>query len=382
MKFADLPEKQQAIWYEMVANLGIDYTARSMPFGRICIAPDLDTFVKNFNIKPLPNVRQSLAEARSFTELSSEDVRHALIHHVNGSAPITDAGVKAALNKAAGPFLFEAQVAQDITVTASNPLIINSNTTVTAYGVVTIKDGGYIQISVLCHFQAVTLLKESTSGASPGKGYDFLILGSNGNRGSDGAQGTAGKDGTEGAALVVKCAGDDIPGSPGGKGNNGGNGNDGLPGGDGGNSPSVVITIQKDLQATISVLNQGGDGGNGSNGGNGGKGGKGGKGGYEGHCGAYLEKGGNGGNGGTGGTGGNGGNSIITFKSNNGSTVLTTNGQARGGQGSTGGSAGEGGEGGASGGRGAKPGDPGSSGTSAGTNGHQGNLGGSGTIEI
>jgi len=374
----------------MVTRLGIDPSARPMPFGRICIAKDLDTFAQNFNSRPQPKTERSLAEERPLEELSSEAVRHALIAHVNGSAPITNPCVKTALSKAAGPFLFEAQVAQDITVTAENPLIINSNTSITAYGVVTIKDGGFIQISVPCHFQAVTLYKEQGDTLPQGT-HDFLIAGRDGTPGANGQQGITGIAGAAGTPGQAHCTYANCKnGTAGGTGGNGGDGLAGSPGSDGGNSQQVVITIH-DLCSDISVLNQGGQGGVGGNGGNGGNGGSGGNGGADDTCGTATVNGGNGGNGGIGakganggkgGNGGSGGTSTIYCSTNNGSKVMCTNGQATGGTGGNGGMAGNGGNGGSSGGRGAIPGNPGSSGASSGSNGPQGNYGDSGVINV
>ena len=390
MMFASLSRHHQDLWHKMLEKLDVDPTVRAMPFIVAGLAKNIEQLRHEFTgttLKSPPRDPRDAVPDHPVDRLSDGQLREAVIRDVNGMAPIADSILRAALSRRAAPFPYLAYVADDIVVTAEKPLIINSSTAVTAFGVVTIRSGGYIKIQVPCHFQCVTLVKEA--GLGPGAGHDFMIVGADGADGEDGADGPDGKNGEKGNDAKATCD-SLIDGGPGGGGGPGGPGAGGAPGHDGAPGPTIVISIN-DLQSTISVLNQGGAGGRGGYGGNGGRGGDGGKGGNADNCGGRWAQGGSGGDGGPGGDGGNGGpggnggeggTSVINFSARNGIEVLVTNGQAPFGQGGRGGDVGRGGKGGEGGGVGASPGKSGNPGTKPGADGPLGNRGSQGTVRL
>lgn len=294
----------------------------------------------------------------------------------------------------------DAYAAQSLDITKDNPLIINSSTSVAIFDKITIKSGGYIEISVPCSFQCNTMEVKYDGTASP-KEYHILVTGQAGKNGEDGSSrpadlgktppalstaknGANGVDGTEGKCDC--CHG--VPKEDGTVGGNGENGAAGVPGSDGvkgSNGPQVFISIGE-LINDLTIYNSGGKGGDGGKGESGGNGGNGGNGGASKTCCAFYTKGGDGGNGANGGNGasggngansGNGGEVSVSYKSTVGAHINTHCLRGSGGKGGSGGLAGAGGRGGNSGGRGSKPGNNGQPGTNgqSGKDGLEGNIG-------
>jgi hypothetical protein len=320
-------------------------------------------------------------------------LKRAAVDHCLGISPIQEQVVLDEAEKRFAVQPLYIYVAPDIVVTAQDPLIIDSTQSVTIYGHVQIVAGGYIQISVPCHFQCQVLQKVSPQHASSviDADYDFILRGKDGPAGNNGEAGALGTTGGGGARAECDLAGGCVQseGKSGGNGGNASNGNDGYDGFNGEDSPSVIISIG-DLQSTVTLFNVGGSGGTGGRGGTGGKGGRGGSGGKDTICWACQASGGNGGNGGDGGSGGNGGNggnggsggySIAYYATGNSSAVLVTNGQSSGGEFGQGGASGPGGDPGAGGGRNASGGQSGNAGK-PGNRGYKGNPGAAGNVDI
>ncbi|HYD30802.1 MAG TPA: hypothetical protein VEB64_08065, partial [Azospirillaceae bacterium] len=258
-KFSELSSNSKARWNKRLNAIGIDYSMHNRPLWRTVHVNSLEEFAEAFQSAPAANLRSSIVDGRSVESLSADEMRRAAQEHVFGSAPISDPAIRAELSRRLRPFVFDAMVAPDIIVTATNPLIIDSGRVVTAYGTVTIEDGGYIDISVPCHFQAEVVVKGSGGG---GAVADFVVHGVNGTPGNAGAVGYTGVAGANGAKAVANCSGSDVPATPGQPGQGGGDGVRGLNGTNGSDGPTVQITIN-DLRSSITVVNSGGNGGNG-----------------------------------------------------------------------------------------------------------------------
>jgi len=267
-----------------------------------------------------------------------------------------------------------------------SPYEINSTSVPVTFDTVTLKNGGYIKITVSCTFSSTTFIKE-TGGQSTTK-YDIQVLGTNGETGTPGAQGANQDQATNGGDARCDAAG-------GGCAHFGRNGTDGLPGNPGtdalisqpathgSNAPNVTLNLGE-IIGSISVLNQGGTGGKGGMGGKGGTGQQGGNGGKSKQCaGTFCHSGdggkggdgGDGGNGGNGGDGGDGGTVRIFYTSDSpANSVIAQATQAKGGDAGAGGDAGEGGWGGSGGGNN-KKGNDGKSGNASLISGNDGDLG-------
>lgn len=180
--------------------------------------------------------------------------------------------------------------ARDITVTAENPLIIGPDSpyaqkdptlgAVAAFGTVTVKSGGVIEISIPVNITADRFIFE---GPKPGV---IKLVGIDGTPGRDG---DPGQDGAKGADATGGRSIDEILGfhttpfcidqpTPGGRGGSGGDGHRGASGGDGDCRASWVGIMAGELSGRILVQLVGGNGGKGGNGGRGGNGGVGGAG--------------------------------------------------------------------------------------------------------
>ncbi|WP_175438271.1 hypothetical protein [Fusibacter sp. 3D3] len=159
----------------------------------------------------------------------------------------------------------------DVTITKMSPLIIEDEHYTKAFGIITLEQGGYIEILVDCSFTIDELVKvDGEASKSP----DIIVKGIDGNVGKHGENGEEGK-------LGAICE-------------------------------IVIENLKSDLNVHVYG---GGEGGLGGLGGDGGKGGDG----------SYGANGGNGGDGqeGTfGGNGGSGGVLTITYKTENESQVI------------------------------------------------------------
>lgn len=287
------------------------------------------------------------------------------------------------------PFIpLHVYLAPDIVITAANPLIISSASAVTNFGVVTIKDGGYIDISTDCQFVCDQLIK-IPGGSSPADA-DIVVHGKDGVSGLSPDTKSQANKGDDGSGASCDCCGGTVAhhASPGG---NGADGLDGKGAGDGEHAvkfgPNVTILINK-LSSTVSIAQRGGTGGNGGDGAHGQQGGNGGKGGDGTTCGAYKPdgaKGGTGGAGGGGGASGSGGNagsggqlSVHYSPETASNRVIASNSSSYGGRKGHPGSGGSGGMGGAGGDRGGSQGGNGSKGAGGsdlGMNGQDGERG-------
>src|SRR5581483_7845644 len=156
----------------------------------------------------------------------------AAVDHCLGISPITEQAVIDEAEKRFAVQPLYVYAAPDITVTPENPLIIDSTQSVVVYGRVTIVAGGYIEISVPCHFQCQVLEKVSQDGVASGAAYDFILRGKNGQTGKEGETGATGTKGGNGANAQCDQAGGCVKtdGKPGGNGGNASNGNDGYDG--------------------------------------------------------------------------------------------------------------------------------------------------------
>lgn len=312
--------------------------------------------------------------------------RQAVVNHIFGRKALQADALTAAEQRF--PFMpLYAYQADNLTVTAEKPLRINRNSSVTNYGTVTIQDGGFIEISVDCHFVCDALIK-IPGGTSPAS-HDLTVHGRDGDNGNTPAALPQAKTGDPGDGAACDCCGGTVAhdagvGGDGQPGVTGGAGTDGTPGG---NGPTVYVSIGK-LTGTLTVLARGGNGGNGGSGAAGQQGGNGGKGGDGTTCGAYQPDGAKGGPGGKGGDGGasasgknagNGGFLSIQYEPDSGASMLiATNGIGTGGSKGRPGAAGAGGNGGAGGSHGGQQGAPGAEGavgSDIGTSGNDGQKG-------
>jgi len=276
--------------------------------------------------------------------------------------------------------------APNITITKDHPLIITGGQTLASYGVVTVEEGGYIEIGTHCNFHADKITGQTSETL-------FRVIGRDGKDGRNGAHGSPGSVGARGRDGTCKCTmyrGDDP--TPGGVGSDGTPGHNGSAGEQGDGGYTITITIEK-LNFSIYVSARSGNGGNGGHGGHGGRGGDGGEGGGARQCGddwTHYTYGGDGANGAKGGNGANGGNGgpPITVQ------VCYTPARpeikvwpvpcapSRGGEGGMGGAPGQAGHGGESGFAGVHPGQPGAPGSPVGQNGERGTDGQPSTINI
>ncbi len=390
-----LTVEQMQHWQKRVADLGIAPDQKHD--GRTPHISNTQSLHELARKVGAPMLQQSRPGVLKSVHLADPSKAHnlrlklAAVDHCLGISPITEQAVIDEAEKRFAVQPLYVYAAPDITVTPEDPLLIDSTQSVTVYGHVTIVAGGYIKISVPCHFQCQVLQKVSPGNVAAGSAYDFIICGKDGLGGKEGERGAEGTPGGAGANAQCDLAGGCIAsnGQQGGNGGNASNGNDGYDGFNGDDAPSVILSIG-DLQSNVTLLNVGGNGGPGGRGGPGGKGGVGGAGGKDTTCWACQASGGNGGNGGNGGDGGHGGNggnggngsySIAYYKSNNSSAILVTNAQASGGEFGQGGSAGDGGDPGAAGGRNASGGQSGNAGK-PGNRGFKGNSGAAGRVDI
>jgi hypothetical protein len=248
---------------------------------------------------------QSPIDAGKILSMEPGLARQALLNHIFGHKQLSTAAIAAAEQRFRFMPLMVYQ-APDIVVSAQSPLIISSVSSIVNYGTVTIKDGGYIDISVDCNFTCDVLEKIAGDGAAP---FDLMIRGVDGNAGnSPPAKGKA-NNGSPGSSAACDCCGGTIAqqAGPGATGQSGVSGDDAGVGQPGATGPMVNITIGH-LIGTVTVAARGGNGGPGGVGGTGGIGGDGGAGGSGATCGAFYANAGDGGNGGLGGRGGSAAN--------------------------------------------------------------------------
>jgi hypothetical protein len=269
-------------------------------------------------------VAESNLTPEKVAELSYSQLRSAIVAHLTRTRRISDAKVKAAIEKRLPKIGVQLRAAPDITITKDKPLIIDEPSGLLNYNKMTIKNGGYIEISADCAIVAVTFVREP-GGGNP-KPADIFIHGEDGVDRQPGTGGSAGTDGRNGDRFRCDSAGGCCK-SDGQRGGDGTDGGDAKPGERGGDAaafgPQVTLALGT-VSGLASLFNRGGNGGRGAAGGKGGDGGKGGKGGDGGmcvgcHCGSGS--GGNGGDAGDGatnadgGNGGNGSNVIVTYVS-------------------------------------------------------------------
>jgi hypothetical protein len=373
-----------ARYNERAKHLGLDPNAFAS--GRIPVVISVEGIERMRTLVALPSaahVPESPLSPEKMQSVEDGVARHAIVNHIFSVKSLSAATLHAADHRFRHIPLFVYQ-APDIQVTALNPLIINRNSSVTNFGVVTIKDGGYIDISVDCNFTCDVLQK--IAGGNTGAPYDLSIHGTHGGAGDTPAAKPAGQTGDGGSNAECSCCGGDVAhgSTNGGNGVSGADGDSASNGHNGLNGPTVYVSIGN-LIGTLTVAAAGGTGGRGGSGGTGGAGGTGGVGGNGETCGAFHPDGavggvgGNGGNGGAaadGGDAGNGGMTTINYTASNPSSrVVASNLAAPGGRkgdAGTGGGAGAGGAGGSGGGSQGAPGTKGNNGSDSARDGAKG----------
>lgn len=366
-----LNAEQQQRYRSRVSELGLDPDFHDGPWPVMLPVRGIDNLRRVAGLADMKHEQSSPLTAEKIEGLTNMMARQAVSNHVFGVRGLADSKTSAALEQRFPVFPVLAYTAADIVITAANPLIINRNSAVTVFGKVTLKDGGYIVISVDAHF-ACEVLEKIPGGQSP-MPNDITVQGLDGAPGDSGNSPGKAKNGDNGGNAECDCCGGAVAhgasnGQNGADGSDGGNGFNGV---DGMNGPNVRISIGS-LKGNLTVLQRGGNGGPGGEGGRGGEGGDGGKGGSGTTCGAFQPDGGRGGNGGVGGNGGagsNGGNAgnggyltVVYTPADANSGVIGNNSLGRGGLRGSPGIGGKGGQGGAAGARGGTAGEAGKNG--------------------
>jgi hypothetical protein len=391
-----LDAQAEAAWRESVQRLGLDperVRRRSAHFYQV-IVRGLAANERLHQAPVLQDQVPSPLEHGNLDAASPERLIQALRLHLMGMSVIRDPEVLRRVEEYAD-ITYNVYAAPDVDVTKDKPLLIDSGHAITTYGEVRLHPGGYIRVTVPCHFRCQVLRKVGGAAAGASEemtAADIRVLGQDGTdvkedesywTRKNGKNGNTGQPGPD----AVSC-------TPGGNGQPGGNGADGQPGdrgSNGGAAPEVAFTI-RELQSSVSVLTCGGRGGNAGSGGRGGAGGSGGKGGAGRWCGAEWVRAGNGGqggdggngaNGGVGGDGGKGGTVVLRVeKLAPGVEILRLTPPSPAGRGADGGIPGIAGQGGEAGGPGGGPGQNGRPGPKTGTRGGDGTTGAVGEIKV
>jgi hypothetical protein len=385
----------RSAWLSALEELGLDPDIDANGHPRLLLTRKLEQLSDWYGIPQAANAETNTITSEKLEKLPLPNVRRYVARHVTGESVIRDENVVTALEKRVQHFPFYVVAAEDVVVTAEDPLIISKSGTRTEFNTVTIEPGGYIKILADCVFRCQELIRGAGDQiTAPGDDrYDFIIAGPDGHHGDHGDPGDTPKQSNAGNDAECDCCGGAIahgatngaPGKPGGKGHNGLDGDRGFDG------PIAHICVNNPIEDAFSLINRGGNGGNGGAGGNGGNGGKGGNGGNGTTCGAFQPngraggkggKGGLGGNGGDGGDGGNGGNVLIKIAETSKGTFLTRDEPGRGGKKGPGGPRGHGGNGGDAGAHGGTHGAPGEEGDADGQDGQPGTDGRAGTTTV
>jgi hypothetical protein len=378
-------------WRTRLTALGLDPDRDAVNIRILKHTRSLAEYKAWFDCVPVPDAEVNDVRPEKIATIPDGLVRRYVTEHVFQQRIIDNPETIAALEQRVGRFYLFVQAAPDIVITGANPLLINSTGTITIYNTVTIKDGGYIKITVPCKFECQTLTKEQTGGTSP---YDVFVVGIDGANDTKGPTPPIPPPAANGQNAECDCCGGAVKhhATPGAPGTDGGSGGDAMgyakPGQPG---PEVYFFIDSALTGTVSFLNQGGTGGAGATGGYGAQGGQGGKGGNGTTCGAFYPDGANGGPGGKGGNGGNGsdgrdggagGTLTIRVPEAQRTNILVTNGNAPGGAKGSRGLKGVGGQGGAGGSHGGSAGPDGKPGDTDGLDGRPGAPGTKGKTTI
>lgn len=270
------------------------------------------------------------------------------------------------------PMSLAVYAAQNITITAANPLVLNSDQIgLYNFGVVTVEPGGVIEVLTAAQMdsQVFNGLTGMSAGATATVDPTIKFIGANGSNGTNGTAGTSGANGgnaVQGSPSSNNCDCNNPSPVAATASGNGTAGSSGTRGADGSITGTSVFSLGA-VSGPIQVIYIGGVGGNGGAGMAGGSGGNGGNaaGAAASPCnnsypGTPSGNGANGGNGGNGGNGANGPNVTIYYTSITSDTTFSidTSSIAAG----VGGAAGAGGAAGTGGTGGGTAGSPGSAG--------------------
>ncbi|MGK5052058.1 hypothetical protein [Janthinobacterium sp. RB2P8] len=299
------------------------------------------------------------------TEAQKETVVQALhAYLVGNSNKVKD--YEPIINAIHFPMSLAVYAAQDITITAANPLVLNSDQIgLYNFGVVTVEPGGSIQVLTAAQmdsqvFNGQTAMRANADGTATASVVPTInFKGANGSNGTDGTAGTNGGNGgnaKQGSPSSNNCDCNNpspVAATASGNGTAGSSGTRGADGSISGNSVFSLGAISGPIQVTY-VGGVGGNGGAGMAGGSGGNGGNA-AGAAASPCnnsyaGTPSGNGANGGNGGNGGNGANGPNVTIYYTSITSDTTFSIDTSSiaagSGGAAGAGGAAGTGGTGG------------------------------------
>ncbi|WP_402718135.1 hypothetical protein [Janthinobacterium rivuli] len=267
---------------------------------------------------------------------------------------------EAIINAIHFPMSLAVYAAQDITITAANPLVLDSDQIgLYNFGVVTVEPGGSIQVVTAAQMDSQVFNGQTALGGAGGTVPTINFRGANGSDGTDGTAGTNGSNGgnaVQGSPSGNNCDCNNpspVAATASGNGTAGSAGTRGADGSISGTSVFSLGAISGPIQVTY-IGGVGGKGGAGKAGGNGGNGGNA-AGAAAAPCnnsyaGTPSGNGANGGNGGNGGNGANGPNVTIYYSSITSDTTFSIDTSSiaagSGGAAGAGGAAGSGGTGG------------------------------------
>jgi hypothetical protein len=374
-------------WRQRVLELGLNPDVDGHDFPIIRHTDSLEEYKRWWAFPPRSDAKVNKVDPAKIATIPDALVRRYVQGHITNERVFTNPKSIRALEKRVGRFFVHVRVAPNRVCTAQDPIIVNSSNDITVYDEITIKDGGYIEITSPCKFEAQVITK--IQGGASGRKYDVYVVGNPGRDASDGDSPAAAPQAAPGRDAKCDCCGGAIER----KATNGADGKPGTNGFDatqnataGEEGPVVFFFIHESFRGAggLTFLNQGGKGGDGGRGGNGAEGQRGGDGGAGARCGGVTARGGDGGTGGRGGGGGNGSNGK---NGGNGgrlsiwvpdalySDMIVTNGRAPGGLAGAKGRYGIGGSGGKGGSHGGKHGERGLDGPSDGEPGRAGEPG-------
>jgi len=378
-----------ARWRQRMLDLGLNPDLDGIDIPIIRHTDSLEEYKRWWGFPPRSDSKVNKVDPAKIAKIPEALVRRYVQEHITNARVFTNPKSVRALEKRVGRFFVHVQaVPGDRICTADDPIIVNATNSITNYETITMANGGYIEISVPCVFEAQAI-KKVQGGTSPGRAYDVFVVGNAGKDATDGVSPVQPPQAPNGRNAKCDCCGGAVSqkatdGTNGATGTNGRDATtdatDGTPG------PTVHFFIHDSFSGSggLTFLNQGGNGGSGGRGGHGAKGGQGGNGGDGITCGGIFSTGGTGGRGGAGGVGGNGSNGknggrggtlSITVPQPAARNMIVTNGRAPGGLAGAKGTFGAGGEGGKGGGHGGKNGGRGADGASDGKSGEPGSPG-------
>src|ERR1043166_893842 len=189
------------VWRQRLIDLDLNPDRDAVNYPIVKHTGNLEVFKGWWAFPFNPHATVNDVRADKVASIPDALLRRFVSEHVANQRIFTDPAVIEAVEERVKRFYLYVQAAPDITITAQDPLLINNTGVITIYNNVTIRDGGFIRITLPTKFECQNLTKVQGGGGE--SQFDVFSVGRDGGNSQEGT--TSGPPGKADNGKKAEC---------------------------------------------------------------------------------------------------------------------------------------------------------------------------------